>query len=102
MEHPEIAKQDIQELLDRFKMLEVRESFKDYMERSNKDKNEEIKILRRAPLVELILEEMNSSLIIEGDIKSLLERLEVDKVIAAQDEEINSKELFPATRELNL
>ena len=31
MEHPEVARQDIEELLERFKMLEVRESFSDYM-----------------------------------------------------------------------
>lgn len=100
MEHPEIAKQDIQELLDRFKMLEVRESLTDYMERSKQDKNDEVRIIRRAPLVELTLEEMNSSLVIESGTESLLERLEVNKVIAAQGENIDSKELFPVTREL--
>ena len=90
MEHPEIAKQDIQELLDRFKMLEVRESLTDYMERSKQDKNDEVRIIRRAPLVELTLEEMNSSLVIESGTESLLERLEVNKVIAAQGENIDS------------
>lgn len=100
MEHPEIAKQDIQELLDRFKILEIRESYRDYMERSKQDKNAEIRIIRKAPLVELTLEEMSSSLIIEGGTENLLERLEVDKVIAAQGEDIDSKELFPVTREL--
>lgn len=100
MEYPEIAKQDIQELLNHFKMLEVREPFRDYMERSKNDKDAEIRIIRKAPLVELTLEEMNSSLIIEGGTESLLERLEVNKVIAAQGEDINSKGLFPITKEL--
>lgn len=100
MEHPEIAKQDIKELLDRFSMLEVKESFGDYMERAKRDENAEIKIIKKAPLIELTLEEMNSSIIIEGGIESLLERLEVAKVIAAQDEDIVSKQLFPVTKEL--
>jgi|GEM_PF-6798607 len=43
MEHLEIAQQDVQEMLDRFKMMEVRESFRDYMERSRKGDDEELK-----------------------------------------------------------
>lgn len=100
MEHLETAKQDIQELLNHFKMVEVRESFGDYKERSKQDKDAEIRIIRRAPLIKLTLEEMDSSLIIDGGTESLLERLEVDKVIAAQDEDVPSKELFPVTKEL--
>lgn len=100
MEHLEIAKQDMKDLLDHFKMLEIRESFIDYMKRKEKDKDAEIRIIRRAPLIELTLEEMNSSLIVDGGTESLLERLEVNKVIAAQDEDIDFKELFPVTKEL--
>ncbi|WP_353097070.1 hypothetical protein [Tissierella praeacuta] len=100
MEHPEIARQDIQNLLDRFKMFEVRESFGDYMERTKEDEDAEIRIIKEAPLIELTLEEMDSSLIIDGGTESLLERLEVNKVIAAQSEDIASKGLFPMTKEL--
>lgn len=100
MEHPEIAKQDIKELLDHFSMLEVRESFGDYMKRKEQDKNAEIRIIKKAPLIKLTLEEMNSSLIIDGGTESLLERLEVNKVIAAQDEDLASEGLFPVTKEL--
>ncbi|MDD2402718.1 MAG: hypothetical protein PHD60_11065 [Clostridia bacterium] len=100
MEHPEIAKQDVQELLDHFKMVEVKESFGDYMERSKKDKDDEIRIIRTAPLIELTLEEMKSSFIIDGSTESLLERLEVNKVIAAQGEDIALEGLFPVTKEL--
>ncbi len=100
MEEPEIAQNDVQRLLERNKMVEVRESFGDYLERTKKDKDAKIRILRRAPLVELTLEEMNSSILIEGGIESLLERLEVNKVIAAQGENIDSKELFPITNKL--
>ncbi len=100
MEHLEIAKKDVQELLDRFKMFEVKESFGDYIERSKQDKGAEMRTIRRASLIELTLEEMNSSLIIDGGTESLLERLEVNKVIAAQGEDIASKGLFPVTKEL--
>lgn len=43
---------------------------------------------------------MNSTIIIEGGTESLLERLEADKVIAAQIEKINLKNPFPVTKEL--
>ena len=43
---------------------------------------------------------MNASIIIEGGTESLLERLEVNKVIAAQDEYVESNNLFPVTKEL--
>lgn len=100
MEHLEIARQDIQEFLEHFKILEVREPFSEYMKRKGQDENTEIRIIKRAPLIDLTLEEMNASIIIDGGTESLLERLEVNKVIAAQDEDINSEELFPVTKEL--
>ena len=100
MEHPEIARQDVQEFLEHFKILEVRESFSEYMKRKEQDENTEIRIIKKAPLIDLTLEEMNASIIIDGGTESLLERLEVNKVIAAQDEDINSEELFPVTKEL--
>ena len=100
MEHPEIARRDVQELLEHFNMLEVRESFVDYMERTKQDEDDEIRIIKKVPLIELTIEEMNSSLIIDGGTESLLERLEVNKVISAQGEDIASNGLFPVTKEL--
>ena len=100
MEHPEIARQDVEELLEHFKMIEVRESFSEYMKRKEEDENAEIKIIKKVPLIDLTLEEMNASIIIDGGTESLLERLEVNKVIAAQDEDISSEKLFPVTKEL--
>lgn len=70
------------------------------MARKSQDKNAEIKIIKIAPLIELTLEEMNSSLMIEDGTESLLERLEVNKIIAAQGEDIGSDGLFPITKEL--
>ena len=42
MEYPEAARQDVKILLERFRMLEVRESFSDYWKRKEQDKNSEI------------------------------------------------------------
>lgn len=100
MEHPEIAKQDVKDLLDRFSMMEVRESFSDYMKRIEEDNNNEVRITKKAPLIELTLEEMNASISMDQGTESLLERLEVNKVIAAQNENVTSTALFPVTKEL--
>lgn len=100
LEHPEIAKRDVQQLMDKFKMLNVKETFKDYMDRTKKGEDKEIKTLRKAPLVELTLEEMNSSIMIDGGTEDLLERLEVKKVLAGKDELLDEKKLFPIVRKL--
>lgn len=100
MENLEAAKADINDMLKTHKMIDVRESFSDYMKRSKKNKDAEPKIIRQAPLIELTLEEMNSSIYIEGGTESLLECLEVDKVIAAENEKISSNELFPVANKL--
>ncbi|MEA4901039.1 IS1096 element passenger TnpR family protein [Desulfitobacterium sp.] len=100
LEHPKIAQKDVQQLMDEFKMIDVKEPFQDFMARAEQDGDREIKTLRQAPLIELTLEEMNSSFIIEGGTESLLERLEVSKVLADKDEELDEKRLFPVTKEL--
>ncbi len=100
MEHPEVAKQDIEQFLEEFNMIEVRESFMDYMDRKRQKENTEMKIIKIAPIIDLTIEEMNYSIIIEGGTESLLERLEVNKVLAAQGEEVYSDNLFPVTKEL--
>ncbi len=100
MENLEVARQDVQGLLERFRILEVRESFSDYMKRVKQDENAEIRIVKKAPLIDLTLEEMDSSIILDSSTEDLLERLEVNKVIAAQGEDVNLEALFPVTKEL--
>lgn len=100
MEEFDVAKEDINELIERFPMVDVRESFSDYMIRKKENEDTELKILRRAPLIELTLEEMHSTLYIEGGTENLLESLEVNNVIACESEEIGSNGLFPVTKEL--
>ncbi|WP_409229369.1 IS1096 element passenger TnpR family protein [Gudongella sp. SC589] len=70
------------------------------MKRVEQDKNSELRTIKRAPLIDLTLEELNSSIIIDGGTESLLERLEVNKVIANQGEYLDSNNLFPVTNEL--
>ena len=100
LEIPVMAKQDMQELIDQFPMLDVHESFMAYQERSQDTTDERIKIVKRAPLIDLSLQELNDSIIIDGGTSSLLERLEIDQLLAAQGERLNHGKTFPATKEL--
>lgn len=94
------AKKDIQELMDYYSMVDVKESYHDYWERKKVDNNTKIKILRRAPLIELTLDEMYNSIIIDSGTDSLLERLKVNELLAAKDETIAENEVFPVIKEL--
>lgn len=100
MEHFDVAKKDIEELLDYYKSIDVKESFHEYWKRSKLDANAEIKVLRRAPLIDLTLDEMNNSIIIDGGTESLMESLEVNKLLAAQDEELDEDKVPPISKEL--
>lgn len=100
LEVPEIAKKDIEELLDHYSMVDVRESFHEYLKRKNDGGEDYMRILKRAPLIDLTIDEMHDSIILEWGSDYLLERLEVDKVLAAQGEDMDSTKLFPLTKEL--
>lgn len=80
-----VAQRSVQALAERNQEMEVRESFHDNYERTRNSKNEKdepIRILRKAPMIELSLEELHNSLIIEEGTYRLLERLEVTSVLA--------------------
>lgn len=101
MEDYERAQDDIKQLIERFPMLEVYESFNDYYNRSKGKDNVKKRILKKTPLIELTLEEMNNSIYMEGGTDNLLERLEASKVLAFKDENVfNNKDIFPVTHEL--
>lgn len=100
MEHYEEARKDIQELLDYYKMIDVKESFHEYWKRTKMEGETSIKILRKAPLIDLSLDEMNNSIIIEGGTESLMERLEVNKLLATQDEAVSEDDLLSVIKEL--
>ena len=101
MEIPEVAKQDVEALLARFDMLDVRESFQDYLKRTEGEKDAAVKIVKKAPLIKLTLQEMASSIMLTGGTDSLLERLIINDILANQGEKITGDDLFPVTDKLN-
>lgn len=101
MEDYEKAQNDIKQVIERFPILEVRESFGDHLNRSKEEIKGKLKILKKAPLIELTLDEMNNSINMGGGTENLLERLEVTKVLASRSEDIyNNNGKLPVTREL--
>ncbi len=101
MEDFEWAQNDIKQLIERFPILEVKESFSDYMNKSKGKDKAKPQTIKIAPLIELTLEEMNNSIYIEGGTESLLERLEVAKVLAFKDDDICiDNDIFPVTHKL--
>lgn len=99
-EDPEVARADAEALMQRFNMVEVREYFADFWERSRSDINAEPKIIKKAPLIDLTLKEMDNAIVFESGPENLLERLEINKLLAAQGEEISTESLFPVTEKL--
>jgi hypothetical protein len=100
LEYPEAAKDDLQDMLNHFRMVEVRESFNDYLNRSKKTGDKSIRILKKAPIEELTLEELNDSIILEFGTEDLLERLLINDLLADLNESIDNGELFPVTNKL--
>lgn len=100
MEELDVAQQDIQELLNHYKNVNVRESLSDYFERVDAGDDSEIKFIKTAPLIDLTIEEMFTAIIFENSPYYLLERLKVDEVLAYHDETVSSDTLFPVTNEL--
>ncbi|MCC5896080.1 MAG: hypothetical protein JJU16_11495 [Alkalibacterium sp.] len=98
-EQYDAARQDIEEMLDRFKELEIRESFSDYMERMETEEDAKPKILRTASLIDMTLDEMNASIALETGTESLLEKLRVNDVLAYEGESTNEPG-FPLSSEL--
>lgn len=87
LEIPEVAKRDVEALLERFKLLRVYDSPED-------------DVGKLKPIIDLTLEEMADDLYIEAGTESLLERLEVKQVLAAQGEPLSDTNVFPVTHKL--
>ena len=96
----EWAQNDIKQLIERFPILEVKESFRDYMNRSKGKDEAKPRIIKTAPLIELTLDEMDSSIYMECGTDSLLERLEVAKVLAFKDDDVSNNGIFSVTHKL--
>lgn len=84
----EVAQGDVEALLERFKLLRVYDSSDDH-------------VGTLKPIINLTLKEMEEDLYLESGTDSLLERLEVRHVLAAQDEPLTDKNMFPITQNLS-
>lgn len=90
-EEYEAARQDIEDMLDRFKEMEVRESFSDYLARKEKNQDTEPKKARKASLIDLTIDELHASIAMESGTESLLEKLVVADILASDDEDRNGE-----------
>ena len=100
LEVPAMARRDLEAFLDFCQDLEVKESFSSFLERKEEDENTRLRILRRAPAIELTLDELHRSIIMENGTERLLEWLTVKDVLAADGQPLAQEDLFPITHEL--
>lgn len=107
-EHFLIAHRSILAFVERFPMLDVHARF-DSIEQlaadaaRGKDEDYEPVGLRRAPLLDLTLDELNQSLMMECGQQSLLERLTVAEVLAAKGQRLaGPDQLIAAKSEVTL
>lgn len=97
----EESRQEFQDFIDVSQEFQVRESFQEYMNRKETDEDAKPRILRTAPLIDLTIDEMNASMDIGIGANTLLESVEVDKILASRGEKISKKDVFPCTHELH-
>lgn len=74
-EQIDVAKADVQALLDRFEELEIQEPFSDYLKCRQTDPAAEPKVLGKKALVDMTLDEMNAAIVMESGTESLMESL---------------------------
>lgn len=82
----DVVKEDIELLIERFPMVEVREAFNDYYERikdTPNDKRAPAKILRTAPILDLTMNELTDAISFDTNLIELMEKLEIRQVLGA-------------------
>ena len=101
----EVVKEDIQLMQQNCPIVEVRESFHDYYERTKhlpQSKKGDVKILRKAPLMELTLKELTEAIHFDSDLLELMEKLEIRQVLGVEGstlatfEDLVNSEAHPA------
>lgn len=98
----DVASEGIKTLIEHFPMVEVRESFENYYERtkdSPKNIKDPLKILRKAPILDLTINELKDSISFDTNLFELMEKLEIRQIIGASgsplaefDDLVNDKE----------
>jgi len=85
------AKGSVDEMIQRFPLVDVRESFYEYRERikdKNDDEKEGIRIIKKAPILELTIRELTNSISFDFALDELLERLPVAEVLGVKGAEL--------------
>ncbi|MBK5245500.1 MAG: hypothetical protein JJE18_10940 [Eubacteriaceae bacterium] len=87
----EIAQVSIRELIQRFPVIDVKESFHDYYERV-KDltvrPEESSKTIRTAPILDLTIAELETAILFDSSFDELLERLTVKTVLGTKNQRL--------------
>ncbi|MBK5252258.1 MAG: hypothetical protein JJE29_06465 [Peptostreptococcaceae bacterium] len=81
------AKGSVEEMIRRFPIVEVRESFYDYHERikdKKDDESEKTKIIKKAPILDLTIRELTNSISFDSALDELLERIPVAEVLGVK------------------
>ena len=99
-EIPEVAKEDVRDIVENPREFEIKESFHDFMKRKRVDEKAEIRVIGKKRFIDMTLEELNQAVLIENGTENLLERLLVDEVIASSSETLKAEGHFPLTHEL--
>jgi len=90
-ENYDVARASVDGLIRRFPEIEVRESFHVYYERNKGKKQHEkepIRILRRAPILDLTMDELKNTINFESGLDELLEKIEVRHVLGSKGEQL--------------
>ncbi|WP_368646176.1 hypothetical protein AB4027_04655 [Alkalibacterium putridalgicola] len=98
-EQSDVARADVNQLLDRFEELEIQEPFSDYLKRKQTDPAAKPKVLGKKALVDMTLDEMNAAIVMESGTESLMESLVITDVLGYADEELSGSG-FPVTQAL--
>jgi len=86
-----VAKESFENLTYQFPEVDVYESFDQYYERTKDSKNKENdsrQIVRRAPILELTIEELRNSISFNSVFDELLERCEVREILGSKEDKL--------------
>ncbi len=103
VEDYDVCRNSVKNLIDSFPLLKVKESFDTYYRRTKdlpKNEKKSAKILKVAPIVDLTIDELNNSIILESSTETILERVKVINVLASVNETLTDvKEVMSAAQE---
>jgi len=93
IENYDVAQRDVQNLFQRLPVIAVKESFQEYLKRNKGKKDSEkspVRVLKKAPIGELTIQELNDAIIFDTGFSELLERIKVRQVLGAEGDSLAS------------